>query len=407
MNPITPALRARVLHALGLALVAGCQPAKVEIDYDSGTYPPDDTGGSGGGESGGGESGGGTGTVPDGYFDCGDVPDLTMEMLESGYVESALLCQEAPDDSECPSVESFQATQVLYENFDLENMGWGYDAWASCGPDASRLDACCYEVSVSEWVEGRPFTVAGRARTAGPGEAPGWVHAQPVRCTTLTRAEARWLADKWARSARYEHASVASFARAALELLGLGAPADLVHAATLAMADEVDHARRCLGIARGLQGDIAGIGVLPVAGSLGAEPTPRSVLRAVLREGALGETLAAAEAAEAARLCTDPATRAVLAHIAEDESRHAALAWRTARWLLQAHPELADELHAVAMPTVSADPTGVPSQAVRNAHGVLTAAQRAAVLAETEALVIGPALRALGGAAPAARSAHT
>ena len=391
MNPITPALRARVFHALGLAIAAGCQPAKVVIDYDSGAYTPDDTGG--------------TGTIPDGYFDCGEVPDLTAEMLASGYVESALLCQAAPDDSECPSVESFQATEVLYENFDVASTGAGYDAWASCGPDASRLDACCYEVSVSQWVEGRPFTVAGRARTAGPGEAAGWVDAQEVACESLCEADARWLGLKWSQSARHEHASVASFARAALELLGLGAPADLVHATTLAMADEVDHARRCLGVARGLDAEVPGIGALPVEGSLQAAPTPRSVLRAVLREGAVGETLAASEASEAARLCADPAIRAVLARVAEDESRHAALAWRTARWLLLAHPELSDELQRVEMPRVSPDPEGLPSVAVRNAHGVLSAEQRSRVLAETEALVIRPALQALLGREPAAVAA--
>lgn len=406
MNPIIPALRARVLHALGLAIVAGCQPAKVDIDYDSGGYTPDDTGGSGGGGSGGAGPGGGSGTVPDGYADCGDVPDLTLEMVESGWVESALLCQEPPADGACPTAADFPATQVLYETFDLESTGWGYDAWAVCGPDAGRLDACCYEVTVSEWVEGRPFTVAGRARTAGPGGAAGWVQAQAVERGALSAPHARWLAARWAQSARYEHASVASFARAALELLGLGAPADLVHATTLAMADEVDHARRCLGVARGLWAEVPGIGALPVAGSLAAAPTPRAVLRAVLREGALGETLAAAEAAEAARVCRDPATRAVLARIAEDESRHAALAWRTARWLLLAHPELADELDGIPLPTVAGDPPGAPPAAVRNAHGVLSAAQRASVLAETAALVIGPALRALAArpGAPAARA---
>jgi hypothetical protein len=391
MNSITPALRARVLHALGMAIVAGCQPVKVEIDHDSGRYTPDDTGTA----TGGGESGGGSGGPPDGYVDCGEVPDLTLAMIQSGWVESALLCQDPPADGACPAVEDFPATQVMYEQFDLESSGWGYDAWASCGPDASRLDACCYEVSVSEWVEGRPFTIAGRARTAAPGEASGWVHAQAVEVGTLEPSDAAWLAERWSRSARYEHASVASFARAAMELLALGAPAALVHATTLAMADEVDHARRCLGVARGLAPEVPGIGALPVAGSLEAAPTPRSVLRAVLREGAIGETLAAAEAAEAARLCADPATRAVLARIAEDESRHAALAWRTARWLVAAHPQLADELDAVVPPTVAPDDPAAPALAVRNAHGVLGAGQRKAVLEDTFAQVIGPALDAL------------
>ena len=52
MNPITPALRARILHALG-SFVAGCQPATVDLGFDSGIVPPDDTGTATGGGSGG------------------------------------------------------------------------------------------------------------------------------------------------------------------------------------------------------------------------------------------------------------------------------------------------------------------------------------------------------------------
>lgn len=137
-DPITPALRARELHALGLVVAAGCQPAKVVIDYDSGAHTPDDTGGSGDGES-----GGATGTIPDGGFDCGEVPHVTIEMLASGDVESALLCQAAPDDSECPSLESNQATPVRYESFHVASTGACHDAWASCGPVDRPLAAPC------------------------------------------------------------------------------------------------------------------------------------------------------------------------------------------------------------------------------------------------------------------------
>ena len=394
MNPITPALRARILHALGLALVAGCQPATVDLDYDSGIVPPDDTG-----TATGGGSGGGAGGVPDGYFDCGDVPDLTLEMIQSGWVESALLCAEQPEDGACPEADAFPATDVLYEQFDLaQEDGWGYDAYATCGPDAGRLDACCYEVTVGEWVEGRPFTVAGRARTARDGDAGGWVMAQSVERDGVSPRAVAWLAVRWARSARHEHASVASFAREAMELLALGAPADQVHSTSLAMADEVDHVRRCLGVALALDPDVPGIGPLEVTGSLDGAPTPRSVLRAVLREGALGETLAAAEAAEAARRCSDPTVRAVLARIAEDESRHAALAWRTVRWILETHPDLRSELDGLERPHVGHDDGDAPSVAVRNAYGVLSADQRREVLEDTLTHVVTPALQALRNA---------
>lgn len=41
------------------------------------------------------------------------------------------------------------------------------------------------------------------------------------------------------------------------------------------------------------------------------------------------------QAAEQLARAEDPAVRAALARIAEDESRHAALAWRTVAWALQ------------------------------------------------------------------------
>lgn len=49
---------------------------------------------------------------------------------------------------------------------------------------------------------------------------------------------------------------------------------------------------------------------------------------------AIGETLAAVEATDALAAATDGAVRDALARIAADETRHAELAWRVARWLV-------------------------------------------------------------------------
>jgi hypothetical protein len=46
-----------------------------------------------------------------------------------------------------------------------------------------------------------------------------------------------------------EHASVAAFARFTLDLLALGAPADLVQSAQQALGDEIAHAELCFGLA--------------------------------------------------------------------------------------------------------------------------------------------------------------
>jgi hypothetical protein len=61
---------------------------------------------------------------------------------------------------------------------------------------------------------------------------------------------------------------------------------------------------------------------------------PVALALAVFEEGCLGETIAALEAGVAAAAQQDPDARRALERIAADERRHAALAWRTLRWLL-------------------------------------------------------------------------
>ena len=96
--------------------------------------------------------------------------------------------------------------------------------------------------------------------------------------------------------------------------------------------------------------------------------------------------------------------QAVLARIAEDESRHAALAWRTVRWILETHPDLRSELDGLERPHVGQDDGVAPSVAVRNAYGVLSADQRQEVLEDT--LTHGDtALQALGTRCPVPESA--
>src|SRR6185503_14191984 len=64
---------------------------------------------------------------------------------------------------------------------------------------------------------------------------------------------------------------------------------------------------------------------------------------AAVHEGCVGETLAAALASERSERASDPFLRRALAKIAEDETRHAALAWRTVAWAIhQGGPDVAD-----------------------------------------------------------------
>jgi hypothetical protein len=139
------------------------------------------------------------------------------------------------------------------------------------------------------------------------------------------RAVAGWLHD-----ARIELASVGSFRRAAGELQRAGAPASLVHGCHAAAIDEQRHAAQCLAIARRLGGRDLRLGPVPEA-----EPRDGSRLELLSRtftEGCVAETTATVVALRSASKACHAKIRATLERIADDEARHAALAWATIGW---------------------------------------------------------------------------
>jgi hypothetical protein len=130
-----------------------------------------------------------------------------------------------------------------------------------------------------------------------------------------------------------EHASIAAFARFTLQLLALGAPSALVAASNQAMADETEHARMAFALASAYEDRDVGPSCLPIDGSLDGADL-HTFVATLLREGCIGETRAAVEARETLGVTRDPVVREVLEKIAQDETRHAELAWQTLAWLL-------------------------------------------------------------------------
>src|SRR5690606_24491547 len=131
------------------------------------------------------------------------------------------------------------------------------------------------------------------------------------------------------------------FARFSLQLLSLGAPADLIEKTNQALVDETKHAKLCFGLASAYRGRAVGPEPLDIGGVM-RDTSLKSIIKAAIFEGCSGETAAALEASEAAAHCEDPAVRAILEQIAADESRHAELAWRFMRWISETHPEMCD-----------------------------------------------------------------
>lgn len=335
-------LRRQLLAAMGLpaalgVVLAGCAPGGVTLDDDDEESPwrSDDTG------------------EVQQSRQCPAAPGLEAVIAEHGEPRGELeLCLPTGAEGECPHLDDAPLTKVLQDNSPPPEES--YCSWYAdgrCGPEPSIVDECCYviEVYMDCAVEGRPLTVDGEQRVAPTSGDPAWTGAcevDPGVLAGVPEAVRQRAAQGWTRAALAEHASVASFATFALQLLAVGAPPELVARATAAMADEIGHARDAFAVAAALGGEILGPGALPVAGVLPRQPGLREVLLDTLRDGCLNESVAATEAALAAARCADPAIRAVLERVAAEEAAHAALAWAFLRWALEQEPALAAEVDA-------------------------------------------------------------
>ncbi|MBL8740946.1 MAG: ferritin-like domain-containing protein, partial [Myxococcales bacterium] len=187
---------------------------------------------------------------------------------------------------------------------------------------------------------GRPFVVEGRERLAPSAPRTDWSADVAPAVDMLSTRTKRKLGEYWTMIGQMEHASIAAFARFSLQLLALGAPPDLVTRAQTAMADETHHARLAFALASAYLETPVGPGLLDISGAL-SDSSLEDVLRTVIVEGCIGETVAAMEAKEALTYVTDPTLRYVFGEIARDESQHAMLAWRTVGWLCETYGERA------------------------------------------------------------------
>ena len=220
--------------------------------------------------------------------------------------------------------------------------GGQFSAKTTRAERASQPDTCCYLTFGPMAVPGRALRDAdARAVVAPIAKRADWARAGVARGGATRGGAARdddaraWLAD-----AALEHASIASFARLALDLMAHGAPPDLIAGAHAAALDEIEHARIAFAFASERAGEPFGPGALPIA-SLARDLASRardlaSLARETFTDGCIGETLAALDARDRAEAARDPRVRRALLRIARDEERHAELAWRIVAWMLRA-----------------------------------------------------------------------
>lgn len=243
-------------------------------------------------------------------------------------------------------------------------------------------------------VPGRPMLVDDVPRVARARRRPDW---NPALRAGATLGQDRELARHWAEVAALEHASVASFARFAQQLLSLGAPPRLVRACQRAALDEIEHARLAYGLANaygGDEGDDIGPGQLELAG-VRVRCDWRELVAALIHEACVGETLNVAEAMAAAEGARAPAVRAVLERVVDDEARHAALAWGSLAWLLE-RADSGERAWALAvLDGALVRAQGSPGGLHRPADGVLGGATRAQLRVRATAELLAPLAAAL------------
>ncbi len=278
---------------------------------------------------------------------------------------------------------------------------WCYgEVVVSCGPYPEG-EQCCYVVEYRSFCggDGRPLLVEGVAQVAEPATRGDWQTTLPREAAAPGPGERAALARAWTVDGLAEHASIASFARFVLQLLALGAPSALVAEAQQALADEVEHARLAFALASRHAGAPVGPDSLAAAATAALATDLEGFALALVREGCVGETIAALQVELAHEAASDPATRAALERISGDERRHGLLAWQALRWALDRGDErlcaaVAQAFAEAEAPQAEPDVPGL-DLAVLRAHGRLSAAERDDAARRCLDLVIRPNAAAL------------
>lgn len=320
--------RTRIVLGLGcaLALLAACGSSRTNASSTGGSG--EDGVGDGNASEGGEESAGETEGMVEPvctYENYEDHPDLAAVW--------DVVCVPTLSDGTCAVCDLACAEELL----PCQNSGGGTllgppdvitgDCYGYAVLCSEQLgDECCHFITANQSIAipGRPLRVAG---------AP----LLPQLCVDGEPSE---VGSRYRQLARYEQASVAAFEEAAERLAAMGAPTDLVDSHRDAAREEARHARLALAAAESVDG---------VRASLVERPTPladadlRDFAIDLVRDGCLGELMAAAEALdelERADVREQPALLRFWSTVAVDEAGHAALAWEVLEWLLAREPTL-------------------------------------------------------------------
>ena len=194
--------------------------------------------------------------------------------------------------------------------------------------------------------QGPPGTSKGTVRTFTTYGRPYRVNGELISAPLTCQANNSKRIKAWKESAIGEHASVASFADLSLKLFAVGAPLNLLEKAASAQLDEVRHAELMLNLIKKVDSsdqelEFGAVNLQNQTTSV-FDTTHTKLMLESLEDGCINEGIAARLASEIAKDSTDLHVRNTYETIANDELRHASLAWNIVEWVLSVKPELAD-----------------------------------------------------------------
>jgi len=265
-----------------------------------------------------------------------------------------------------------------------------------CAAVRRSEDEATWQCAIRSCVIGRPLVVDGSVRAASPALRNDWQSRLEFDIQSLDAETRAAAVDHYADMAAMEHAAIASFARFSLQLMAFGAPADLLQDAYRGALDEVEHARTSYALVSLFGNKKVGPDKLPAAvAPVGSDMN--AFVHSLVVEGCVGETLGTAEGREAAQKAKWQDLADALSTIADDEERHATLAWRTLKWALdtfgKAAHDAATRAFAEARAIYGADPP-VPHAAAE--LGMLSGKSLGTLRRQVLSHVVAPCAQALG-----------
>jgi hypothetical protein len=222
------------------------------------------------------------------------------------------------------------------------------------------------------------------------------------------------LADMWRDRMINEHRSVGIFSMYSLDLLGAGAPAEVLSLACRAALDEVRHAELFARLTSLYSGkpETPPPGIPPMPDDIDV-PLRLQVAREAMHLSVAAETYSAVSLAELHARAIDPAVKGALAVVISDEIHHARMGWAFVRSLLadDADHRVRDWINAdlrqmfvgLEKQMFGADPKNLPppsiaeeDRALAEAHGYLSLREDHRLWVETMNEIWIPGLALLG-----------